>query len=459
MATLGPRLVIAGTHSGVGKTTVATGLMAALQASDLRVAGAKIGPDFIDPSYHQLATGRPSRSLDAYLSGEDLLGGLAARAGTSADLLVIEGVMGLFDGSGQPDCDGSTAAVAHILGAPTVLVVDASAMAESVAAIVHGFSTLDARLDLAGVVLNRVGSEGHGELLREALEPLRVPVLGVIYSDESLHWRERHLGLVPVAEDPQAIRTTIVRLGALMQRSLDLESLVSIARSAKSIPVCDPPVANRTGNGRIAVCSGPAFNFNYPENLELFEQAGGELVFFDPLVSRALPEGCSGLYAGGGFPELFATQLAENKELSFAVRRRLAEGMVIWAECGGYMWLAESIDGHPMTGVLSGVRIEMREQLTIGYRSATATKGGFLGPSGTVLRGHEFHRSIANPAGEDLAMSGRFGEGRAGFVSPTLFASYLHQHLAARPELAEGFVRAVSRAKMTLAERGSTDIG
>jgi cobyrinic acid a,c-diamide synthase len=427
MARLGPRIVIAGTHSGVGKTTVATGLMRSLVARGTRVAAAKVGPDFIDPSYHHLATGRPSRSLDAFLSGEALLPGLAADASRHADVLVIEGVMGLFDGSGQPGCDGSTAAVSG-----------------SVAAIVHGYSSLDPQVRVAGVVLNRVGSVGHEALLREALDPLGIPVLGALFTDDALVWRERHLGLVPVAEQPEEVRASIGRLGEVIGGALDLDVLVALARSSPTRTVADPPRAAPVGRCRLAVCGGPAFSFVYPENLELLVQAGAELEFFDPLVDAALPDGCTGLYAGGGFPEIYAAALGENRSLLCDVRRRVIAGMATWAECGGFLWLCESLDGVPMAGVLEGVRAEMTEQLTIGYRQATMRQAGIFGPAGTALRGHEFHRSVTTPPGEALELEGRFGSGRAGFTSPTLFASYLHQHLAATPFLAERFVAKAS---------------
>lgn len=440
MDQLGPRIVIAGTHSGVGKTTVATGIMAALTARKLRIGAAKIGPDFIDPSYHRLATGRSSRSLDAFLSGPELLPSLAARAGSQTDLLVIEGVMGLFDGSGQPGCDGSTADVSRVLDAPVILVVDASAMSGSVAALVHGFSSYDNRVRFAGVILNRVGSEGHAELLREALLALGIPVLGSILRDEALVWRERHLGLVPVVEQPLEIGVSIDRLASVIERSVDLDALLALARLSPTLMVDDLPSAARVGDCRIALCAGPAFSFVYPENLELLEQAGAELIPFDPLIEPNLPASCSGLYAGGGFPEIYAETLAQNVSLLNEIHHRVIEGMPTWAECGGLLLLCESLNGHPMANALPGVHAEMSERLTLGYRSATTRTAGIFGPAGTQLRGHEFHRSITTPAGEALDISGRFGNGQTGFTTPTLFASYLHQHLSATPILAERFV-------------------
>jgi len=441
---LGPRIVVAGTHSGVGKTTVATGIMAALTARGLRVSSAKVGPDFIDPSYHALATGRPARSLDVFLSGESLVPGLAADASQGADILIAEGVMGLFDGSSVPGIDGSTASVSRLLDSPVLLVVDASAMSGSVAAIVHGFATLDPRVRLAGIILNLVGSASHETLLREALEPLRIPVLGAIYKDDALVWRERHLGLVPVAEEPEKIRASILRLSEMIARALDLDAIVSLARSAPTRSVEGVPRAKEVGHCRIAVCAGPAFSFVYPENLELLRQAGAETVLFDPLNETQLPDGCDALYAGGGFPEVYAAALASNNALLDDVRRRLGAGLVTWAECGGYLWLCDSLDGVSMAGVLPGVHARMTEKLTLGYRSATTQTESFFGPTGTHLRGHEYHRSEVSPPGGALEMTGRFGSAFAGYASPRLFASYLHQHLSASTELAERFVLAAS---------------
>jgi len=439
MPVLGPRIVVSGTHSGVGKTTVATGLMAALRRRGLAVASAKVGPDYIDPGYHSLATGRPGRSLDAWLAGAALLGPLAADAARDADVLVVEGVMGLFDGSAQPGCDGSTAEVARVIGAPVVLVVDAGAMSGSVAAVVHGFATLDPRVQLAGVILNRVGSPGHAELLEEALAPLGIPIVGVLEHDDRLTWRERHLGLVPVAEDGPAIATAIDRLATVMEEAIDVDAVLALARSAADTTVAERPAARHVADVRIGLAAGPAFNFTYPENLALLVDAGAELVPFDPLTAPTLPDGCHGLYAAGGFPEVFGAALAANTSLLADVRARVDAGLVVWAECGGLMWLARSLDGHPLAGVVPG-DVRMTDSLSIGYRTATTTVACPLGPAGTELRGHEFHRSVIEPAGDALELRGRFASGSAGFATPTLLASYLHQHLAATPELAEHFV-------------------
>lgn len=439
MPLLGPRIVVAGTASGVGKTTVATGIMRALAAQGLAVSSAKVGPDFVDPGYHRVATGRPAHSLDVWLSGTDLVPSLAAAAAGSAEILVVEGVMGLFDGSGQLGLDGSTAEVARLLDAPVVLVVDVSAMSGSVAAVVHGFRSLDVRVQLAGVVLNRVGSPGHETLCREALEPLGIPVLGALGRDDRLTWRERHLGLVPVAEHPGEVAAAVARLGESVRHACDLEAVVRLARAAPATTVDLPPSAAPSGRARVAVASGPAFSFVYPENLALLAQAGAELVAFDPLTAPALPAGCDALYAGGGFPEVFGAALGDNAPLLGSVRDALSAGLVTWAECGGFLWLCRSLDGVGMVGALPAAA-RMTDALVIGYRSARTRGESPLGPAGTALRGHEFHRTVVEPPGEALELSGRFGQGTAGYASASLFAGYLHQHLSASPELAERFV-------------------
>jgi cobyrinic acid a,c-diamide synthase len=448
MPTLGPRLVVAGTHSGVGKTTVATGLMAALSRRGLRVAAAKVGPDFIDPGYHRAATGRASHNLDLFLQGPELMAALAGDAAAGADLLVVEGVMGLFDGSatvaGSPAA-GSTAEVAKLLTAPVLLVVDASAMSGSVAALVHGFQTFDPALRLGGVVLNKVGSAGHKELLEEALTPLGTRVLGALDNDERLAWRERHLGLVPVVEDPGGVERSLTGLAEAIASSLDLDDVVRLASTAPELQVGRPPLAKPAGRARVALCSGAAFDFYYPENLALLEQAGAELCPFDPLRDEALPEGCSALYAGGGFPEIFTAELSANGKLLAEIGRAVRGGLVTWAECGGLLLLCESLDGRHMSGALQGVRAHMTERLTIGYREATLRRESPFGPVGIGLKGHEFHRSKTVPAGDALLLRGRHGEGHGGFAGESIFASYLHQHLSASPELAQRFVERASK--------------
>jgi cobyrinic acid a,c-diamide synthase len=441
MAALGPRLVVAGTHSGVGKTTVATGLVAALRAAGHRPATAKVGPDFIDPGYHALASGRPPRNLDAWLCGPDAVRPLAARAGAGADLLVVEGVMGLFDGAADGRAS-STADVARLLDAPVVLVVDASAMAGSVAAVVHGFATLDPAVGVAGVILNRVGSDGHETQLREALAPLGLPVLGALRRDDRLTWRDRHLGLVPVAEHPDEVGRALAALGAAVAERVDLAAVARLAAAAPPEPVARPvPLPPRGPPVRVAVAGGPAFTFTYADTVDALEAGGAEVVPFDPLRDPALPEAVDGLVVGGGFPETFAADLAANRPLLADAGARVRSGLATWAECGGLLWLARELDGHAMAGVLPAVA-RMTDRLTLGYRDATTRVDTPVGPAGTAFTGHEFHYSRLEPGGDALAVASRFGRGREGFATPRLLATYVHHHPGGDPAAVTAFLAA-----------------
>ncbi len=431
--------------SGVGKTTVAAGLMAALRARGCKVAAAKVGPDFIDPGYHAVATGRPGRNLDSWICGEPAMAPLAGRAGAGADLLVVEGVMGLFDGASGGGPDASTASIARLLDAPVLLVVDASAMSRSVAALVHGYTSFEPDLRVAGVVLNRVGSPGHLDLLREALAPLAVPVLGALGRDDALSWRDRHLGLVPVAEQPATVAASLERLAAVTARSVDLDAVVALARTAPTRPVEDPALPERAGRARVAVAGGPAFSFVYRDNLEALEAAGAELLALDPLSDPVLPPGTEALYVGGGFPEVYAAALASNTSLLADVRARVGDGLVTWAECGGLLWLARSLDGAALAAVLPA-DAEMTGRLTLGYRTATTRRDTPLGAPGTVLRGHEFHYSTLDPPGDALQLQGRRSSALGGFATPRLLASYLHLHLGGDPAPARRFVATASAA-------------
>ena len=419
--------------------------MAALRAQGYKVAAAKAGPDFIDPGYHALATGRPGRNLDSWICGEPAIAPLAGRAGAGADLLVIEGVMGLFDGASGCGPDASTASIAWLLDAPVLLVVDASAMSRSVAAIVYGYVGFEPDVRVAGVVLNRVGSPGHLELLREALAPLGVPVLGALYRDDALSWRDRHLGLVPVAEQPATVAASLERLAAVTARSVDLDAVVALARSAPIRSVEDPALPEAAGRARVAVAGGPAFRFVYRDNLEALEAAGAELLAFDPLSDPVLPDGAEALYVGGGFPEVHAAALASNASLLADVRARVGDGLVTWAECGGLLWLARSLDGVALAGVLPA-DAEMTSRLTLGYRAAATRRDTPLAASGAVLRGHEFHYSTLDPPGDALHLQGRHGSALGGFATPALLASYLHLHLGGDPAPAGRFVATASAA-------------
>lgn len=445
MTTLGARIVVAGVASGVGKTTIATGLMAALRGRGLVVANAKIGPDFIDPGYHALATGRPPRNLDPWLCGPDAIAGLAGRAAQGADVLVAEGVMGMFDGAddGTPS---STADVAVLLDAPVVLVVDAAAMSSSIAAVVRGFRDHDERVHLGGVICNRVGSERHESLIRAALEPLGLPVLGCLPRDDRLTWRDRHLGLVPVAERPWEVGRSLHRLAAMVADHIDLDGVMRLARSAADRSTSGPVVPGPIGRCRIGVAGGPAFTFAYTDNLEAMAAAGAEIVPFDPLHDPTVPVDVDALFVGGGFPEVFGEQLSANAPLLLDVRRRIGDGLPTWAECGGLLWLADELDGRSMVGALS-TKATLGRRLTLGYRRATTTVDSVVGRAGSTFRGHEFHYSTCAPTGDALRISSPHRSGVDGFASPTLLATYVHHHAGGDPSLVEAFVAAAVRSR------------
>jgi len=423
---------VAAPSSGAGKTTVAIGLMAALRARGLEVSPHKVGPDYIDPGYHALATGRPGRNLDPVMVGEGLVAPLLLHGARGADVAVVEGVMGLYDGRAASD-EGSTAHVARLLDAPVVLVVDAASQSRSVAALVQGFARFDARVRLGGVVLNRVGSDRHEALLREALDGV-APVLGVLRRDEAVVTPSRHLGLVPVAERAPDAVATVRRLGEVCARSLDLDALLALARSAPSLTATawEPPSVERASRPRVAVAGGAAFTFSYAETTELLHAAGADVVVVDPMRDDRLPEGTAGLVLGGGFPEVYAAQLSANAGLRADVRRLAGIGGAISAECAGLLYLCEELDGLPMCGVLPAAG-RMTELLTLGYRT---TADG--------VTGHEFHRTVVEPRAGARAAYELDGVPE-GFVQDGVHASYLHVHWAGRPKLAAAFVDRAAR--------------
>jgi cobyrinic acid a,c-diamide synthase len=444
-----PRIVVAGTHSGTGKTTVASGLMAALCKKGLRVAPFKVGPDFIDPSYHTLAAGRHGRNLDAFLSGPGMVAPLFAHGARGADVAIVEGVMGLFDGKSGGGELASTAHVAKLLDAPVVLVVDARAMARSVAATVHGYTTFDPGLKVSGVVLNRVGSSVHERMLRDALKPLNIPVLGVLHRDDAIQTPDRHLGLVPVAERRDEARRSLDALGAVVSNSLDLDGIVKLARSAGPLEAepWSPGSAplDLQDSVRIAVATGPSFSFLYRENLESFEAAGAEVAFFDPTTDERLPARTDALYLGGGFPETNAEALSSNSAMRESVRSFAESGRPVVAECGGLLYLVRELDGHPMCGVLDATA-RMTGRLALGYREATAPTASPLAEAGTGVRAHEFHYSSVEPGAGRRPAWYLADRGPEGFVDGGVHASYLHTHWAAAPELPRRLVWAARSA-------------
>ncbi|MFJ1810761.1 MULTISPECIES: cobyrinate a,c-diamide synthase [unclassified Streptomyces] len=476
-----PRLVIAAPSSGSGKTTVATGLMAAFAARGLAVSPHKVGPDYIDPGYHSLATGRTGRNLDAYLCGPELIGPLFAHGARGCDIAVVEGVMGMFDGAAGEGELASTAHVAKLLRAPVVLVVDASSQSRSVAALVHGFASWDPEVRIGGVILNKVASDRHEELLREALDSAGVPVLGVLRRVAQVDTPSRHLGLVPVAERRAAAVDSVAAMRAQVSQGCDLEALVALARGAgvlsgaawnaaealasqppPPLPVPTPGAAPpdprfrperprpRTPDGlsengpggrvRVAVAGGPAFSFSYAEHAELLAAAGAEVVVFDPLRDEGLPEGTRGLVIGGGFPEVYAAELSGNEALRQEVVALVESGGPVAAECAGLLYLCRELDGQPMCGVLDATA-RMSGRLTLGYRDAVAVSDSVLAVAGTRMRGHEFHRTVVEPGSGAAPAWGVLAPRRVeGFVERGVHASYLHTHWASEPGVARRFV-------------------
>lgn len=442
-----PRLVIAAPSSGAGKTTVATGLMAALRTRGLIVSPHKVGPDYIDPGYHALATGRPGRNLDPVLVGEHRVAPLFLHGAAGADIAVVEGVMGLFDGRGSTEF-GSTAHVAQLLEAPVVLVVDASSQSRSVAALVHGFLSYDEDLMLAGVILNRVGSDRHEQVLREALTGIAT-VLGVLRRDVDVTTPSRHLGLVPAAERHLEAVATVERLGRVVTQSCDLEALLRIASTAGDLDVLPwtPPVSTPASRPVVALAGGAAFTFGYAEMVECLNAAGADVVTVDPLREEALPAGTRALLLPGGFPEVYVEQLSANTGFLKAVRAHL-EGPsgTTYAECAGLLLLCARLDDLPMVGWYDA-DAQMTPRLTLGYRQVTAATDTLVARRGTVLAGHEFHRTVVTPrSGRQPAWTLPDGSSEGFSSGQAVLASYVHLHPVGAPELAPNLVAAAGRS-------------
>jgi cobyrinic acid a,c-diamide synthase len=446
-----PAFVIAATHSGAGKTTCALGVMAALRRRGLEVQPFKVGPDFIDPGHHTRITGRASRNLDGWMLTRSYNQHLFSRLAGQADCAIVEGVMGLYDGYSGISESGSTAEMAKWLGLPVLLVVDASSMARSAAAIVKGFETFDRSVRLAGVVFNRVGSSSHLEILREAVSRYcSVPCLGGFPRDAKLTMPERHLGLVTSEEQPLT-EEEIDNLVVLVERHLDLSYLLETCL----VPFfpSEPFGEKRRDQGlRIAVARDEAFCFYYPDNLELLTEAGAELVFFSPLKDKEIPKGCQGIYIGGGYPEVFSEQLMKNVQMRDAIRRVGEQGCPIYAECGGLMYLSRGIvmdsgKHYDMAGLFPFVTRMLPRFRALGYREIRLREEGPLGPAGLTARGHEFHYSRIEDDPKTCRriyeITGRKGQVPAeeGYRVHNSLASYVHLHFGSHPKIAENWIR------------------
>jgi len=449
--------VISATHSGSGKTTLALGLMAALKRRGLSVQPFKVGPDFIDPGHHTHVTGRQSRNLDGWMLSRSYNQHLFARLMREADCAVVEGVMGLFDGFDAAGEAGSTAEMAKWLNLPVLLMVDAASMARSAAAVVRGFETFDPELNLAGVIFNRVGSPGHLRLLCETVSHYcDIPCLGGLPREEGLAMPERHLGLV-TSEEKGLSGERIAALAAFAEKHLDLDKLLETF--GISIPVEKPEQSGKRPSERvrIAVARDSAFCFYYPDNLELLIQAGAELVSFSPLEDPELPNGCHGVYFGGGYPEVFAETLSKNRSMLNSVQKAGERGCPIYAECGGLMYLSKEIttsDGlhYPMAGLFPFATRMLPRFKALGYREVCMEEKGPLGQKGTVARGHEFHYSEI--AGADITGLETLYSVKGRRVSPghlegyriyNSLASYIHLHFGSNPEIAQAWVTFCTR--------------
>ena len=450
-----PRLIIAGVASGVGKTTVTAGIIAALRERGLRVQPFKCGPDYIDPSYLSFAAGIPCRNLDSWMLPEESLKEVFLRAALRADLAVVEGVMGLYDGRGS-GLSGSTAEIAGLLQAPVILIIDVARMSGSAAAIALGYQRLDPKVRLAGVIFNNVGSPSHFKWAREAVEDtVGVRVFGYLPKEGELSLPERHLGLIPAAEK-EGLGERINKVREKVSSTVDIEGLLDLARSAEPLPKTGPKLfpEGKGKRAKLAVALDKAFSFYYQDNLDLLNAWGAELCFVSPLHDRGLPTDIQGFYLGGGFPEIYAGELEANQAFKRELKEAAEAGMPIYAECGGLMYLSEGIidfEGHEyrMAGLVPGWARMKKGRVRMGYALAKVLQDNILLSGGEEVRGHMFHWSKLEGPTEKraayLILEPR--QGFEGFVlGPRLniLASYLHLHFASKPSLASNFIKSAS---------------
>ncbi len=450
-----PRLVIAGTQSGVGKTTITTGILGTLTKHGLRVQAYKVGPDYIDPGYHTLVTGIPSRNLDSWMMDDISILQLFKKASSQAQFSLVEGVMGLYDGVKGEKHLASTAAIAKLLEAPVILIVDAHGAATSVAAMVLGFKTFDPALNIAGVFLNRIGSPRHLEMIRNALDTYcPLPVIGFLEKDAALKMPERHLGLVPAGEN-SALKNVLTQITERVAYNLDLETMVKIAHEAPPLPDVGEMMADNNFPGlnlRVAVAYDDAFNFYYQDNFDLLASYGIEILKFSPLHDKTLPSDIHGLILGGGYPEVFLARLSANQAMLQEIRNAYVRGVPIYAECGGYMYLTEGVidfsgEFYPLAGIIPG-KSQMNHRLSmLGYAEGTIITDCLLGKRGMKLKGHEFHYSTmlgSDEGAKPLCMT--YTRKRdpiyAGYAAGNVFASYLHLHFAGNREALHHLIKA-----------------
>jgi len=448
-----PRVVIAGTSSGVGKTTISSGVMAALVKRGLAVQSFKIGPDYIDPSYHTHVTKRQSRNLDSYLLSDKVLVDSFLRASADAEISVIEGVMGLFDGlSGLSDV-GSTASAARLLKAPVLLAIDAWSSARSIAAQVLGFNTFDPEVKIAGVILNRVAGEKHAQWCTQAIEKhTGVPVLGWLPKSDTVRMPERHLGLIPYIERRPETEKAVEMLAEFVGEHVELNRIVQIASSAPPFDYDVNPIRDERSKVRIGLALDEAFCFYYADAIDLLRACGAEIVNFSPIHDSSLPEGLDGLYLGGGFPEVFSSELERNESMRKSIKTLIEDGMPTFAECGGLMYLTRSItnfDGSSkrMIAVLDAETI-LTKKLTLGYTLAHAVSDTILSRAGETLRGHEYHFSEIQSIPTDVRFTYEMRRGNGivnhleGWKVYNALACYSHTHFCSKPRTASRFAKA-----------------
>ena len=453
-------LLVAGTASGVGKTTVALTIMAGLRRRGLKVQPFKCGPDFLDTSHHTQICSRTARNLDTWMLSFEANRSVLRNAARDADMVVAEGMMGLFDGKSGATEIGSSAEIAKLLRLPVVLVVDAAKSARSIAAVVMGFEMFDAELRLAGIVLNCAANERHYEMLREAIEfSCRTKILGWLPREPTIAISERHLGLQGAAEQPENNREAVIdTFAALAEKYLDLDTLLALECGldmAGSGPV-RVSGSRLVETVRIGVPSDHAFSFYYEDNLDMLREQGAEIIRFSPMNDMTLPSRLDALYLGGGYPELYAKQLSDNRGMLEEVRAFAASGRPIYAECGGMLYLAESLDvddkNYAMAGVLP-LTMQMTDKLVqFGYVTVEFSEDCLLGHKGTVVRGHSFHYSRIASQGEvekryHVQYSLGHNEEMEGFRQGNVLASYIHLHFRANPAVAENFLASIRHAR------------
>ncbi|WP_176229384.1 cobyrinate a,c-diamide synthase [Candidatus Hakubella thermalkaliphila] len=461
-----PRVVLAGTNSSVGKTTVALGIMLALKKRNLKVQPFKVGPDYIDPTYHTQATGRACRNLDSWLLSPDTILELFERQAIKSDVSIIEGVMGLYDGVSDRSEKGSTALLSKILRCPVILIVDAHSLSRSAGAIVLGYQKFDKEVRIVGVILNNIGSSTHYQWAKNSIEEKTgIPVLGFLPRDKNLHLPERHLGLIPTQEKELLQRSLCDRLAGLVDKNIDLDKVLKISQSARALPKFEKEIfvtKSPSDKVTIALTLDKAFSFYYQDNLDILRSLGAEIMEFSPLEDKRLPQGIDGLYLGGGFPEIFACPLSKNLELKNQIRKLAEEGLPVYAECGGLMYLMEELvdfkEGiFPMVGVFSGT-VKMAAKLhSLGYVEMETVKNNILSHKGERNRGHVFHWSYLAAIPKDICFAYRMRNSKQellldGLIRGNVLASYVHLHFASNVSFAKRFIESCREYKLSRRE-------